>query len=106
MVLFVKDKHEGEEVFPLFKKGTKINDIKMCESLHWLSCVIEGYKTYIPDIYITEGILNRDYNPTELILEKDQTIILLEVVYEWLYVQNTDGKKGWLPAEKATSIND
>ncbi|MCL2522581.1 MAG: SH3 domain-containing protein [Erysipelotrichales bacterium] len=105
MRLIVKDKHKGEGLFPLFKKGTKVNNIETCESLHWFSCEIEGHKTYIPDIYLTENLLNQDYDPTELILEKNQVITLIEVVYEWLYVQNEEGKKGWLPSEKAISVS-
>ncbi|MCL1997850.1 MAG: hypothetical protein FWG65_03695, partial [Turicibacter sp.] len=70
---------------------------------HWWQCTIEGHFTYIPDYFVSENRLNRDYNPTELIAEKGQTVRLLAVVFEWLLVQDEYGGVGWLPAHKAVS---
>lgn len=105
MKLLVIEKHDGEGVFPLFKKGTVVNDLKVCnETPHWLSCVINGHETYIPEIYVVDGILIQDYNPSEVIVDKDQVVTLIAVVFQWLYVKCEDGRNGWLPANKVISI--
>ena len=106
MQLLVMENHEGEGIFPLFTKGTAVNNVQPCEvSTHWFSCVINGHETYIPDIYIADGVLVCDYNPTELIAEKGQTVILMDIVYEWLYVKDMKGNEGWLPASKVILQN-
>lgn len=106
MNLLVIDKHDGEGVFPLFTEGTAVTDIQACkETPHWLSCVIDGHKTYIPDIYVADGLLAQDYDPTEMIAEKGQIVTLIAIVFEWLYVQDESGRKGWLPADKAISMD-
>jgi len=105
MKLRVVDKHDGEGHFPLFAKGANVDELVACEqTAHWFVCVIEGYKTYIPDTYVTDGVLVRDYNPTELVLEAGQIVTLMEVAFEWLYVEDQSGKRGWFPAEKAVSV--
>jgi hypothetical protein len=101
----VIEKHDGEGAFPLFTKGTAVNNQKPCDEYpHWCSCELDGHETYIPDAYVSDGVLTRDYNPTELIAEKEQTVTLLSVAFEWLYVKDENGKEGWLPASKAISI--
>ena len=105
MKLKVMEKHDGEGAFPLFTKGTVVSDLIDCEeSSHWYSCVINGHETYIPETYVVDKILVKDYNPTELVVEKGQVVILIEVVFEWLYVKDENGKSGWLPANKVISI--
>ena len=118
MELLVTEKHEGYGEFPLFRKGSIVDGIVIdpeypaCAELiwgssssqHWLACVIDGHKTFIPDIFVSDGVLNRDYNPTEIAVEKGQTITLLYIVFEWLYVKDENGNEGWLPANKAVSI--
>lgn len=99
------EQHDGEGVFPLFKKGTRLENLQPCENYkHWWACSINGTETYLPDVYINEGILNKDYNPTELVIAKDETVVLLEVLFEWLYVKNKKEECGWVPAAKAVSI--
>jgi len=105
MKLRVVDNHEGEGKFPLFAKGTAVGDLVPCKNTpHWLSCVINGHNTYIPDTFVVNGALARDYDPTELMLEAGQVVALVEVVFEWLYVEDEEGKRGWLPAEKVVSL--
>ena len=105
MNLLVVEKHDGEGIFPLFPKGTAVNDVNVCdESSHWLSCVIYGHETYIPDIYAVDGVLTQDYNPTELVVEKEQIVTLISVVFEWVYVKDGNGREGWLPASKVISL--
>jgi len=29
---------------------------------------------------------------------------LLELVFEWLYVKDSSGKEGWIPASKVVSV--
>ena len=108
MNLLTMENHDGEGAFPLFKKGTAVNDLKEDNEYpiypHWFSCVINGHETYIPEIYVADGVLTQDYNPTELIVKKGQKLTLISVVFSWLYVKDENGKEGWLPASKAISI--
>ena len=108
MNLLVIEKHEGAGVFPLFKKGTSVSNLKQDNEYpvypHWLSCVIDGYDTYIPETYAVNGILSQDYNPTELIAEKGQRLALIKIVFSWLYVKDENGKEGWIPASKVVSV--
>ena len=105
MKLQVMEKHDGEGVFPLFVKGTVVGDlINTEESPHWCSCVINGHATYIPEIYVVDGVLVKDYNPTELVVKKEEVIFLIEIVFEWLYVKDENEKTGWLPASKVFSV--
>ena len=108
MNLLVIEKHDGEGVFPLFKKGTVVSDLREDNEYpiypHWLSCVIDGHATYIPEIYVADGVLTQDYNPTELIVEKGQSLTLIDIVFSWLYVKDENGREGWLPASKVISV--
>ncbi len=105
MNLLVVEKHDGYGVFPLFAKGTAVSSLEACDEYpHWCSCQIDGYETFIPDVYVVDGMLTREYNPTELIVEKEEVVSLIEVVFEWLYVKNGNNKTGWLPASKVISI--
>jgi len=117
MNLQVAETHEGYGNFPLFKKGTPVSGLEADEEYpvhaeaiwgsgsnqHWFPCIIDEHETFIPDIYVSDGVLNRDYDPTEIIVEKGQKLTLLAVVFEWLYVKDENGKSGWLPASKAIS---
>jgi len=99
------DNHNGEGNFPFFKKCTEVSGMMACEHTeHWFSCVIEGHETYVPETFIAGNELARDYDPTELVIEKGKTVVLLEVVFTWLYVENEDGRRGWVPAGKVVSI--
>jgi len=105
MNVLVVEKHEGEGAFPLFAKGTAVADVKACHQYaHWCSCVIDGHETYVPDAYVVDGALIRDYDPTELIAEKGQIVTLISIVFEWVYVKDGNGTEGWLPASKVISI--
>lgn len=105
MKLLVIEAHDGYGTFPLFSKGAVVNDFTANDEYpHWYSCVIDGHETFIADIYVTDGILVKDYNPTELIVKKDQIVTLIDIVFEWLYVEDDNGRTGWLPASKLISI--
>lgn len=97
MILRVMTDHEGEGIFPTFLKGTAVQQMDPCNAFRfWSSCEIEGYKTYIANDYVSEGVLNRDYNPTELIVCMGDEVQLKEVAYDWAFVSMQD-KEGWLP---------
>jgi hypothetical protein len=107
MNLLVIENHDGEGDFPLFTKGTAVSDLKEGEDNeypHWFPCVINGHETFIPDVYVTNGVLVQDYNPTELEVKKGQIVTLITIVFEWLYVKDGNGKTAWLPASKVISI--
>lgn len=107
MELLIIEKHDGYGSFPTFKKGVAVTGLKTYNSYpHWCSCVIDGFETFVADVYVAEGVLTQDYNPTELIAEKDETVTLLSIVFEWLYVKDSNGKEGWLPASKVVSISE
>ncbi len=105
MKLLVIEKHEGYGVFPLFPQGTTVSDYAACDEYpHWCSCVIGGYETFVAEVYVDDGVLIKDYNPTEIIVMKGQILTLIHIVFEWLYVEDKKGQTGWVPASKVISI--
>lgn len=107
MKLLLIDSHDGEGAFPVFPKGSIVENAQPSEECaHWMPCMIDGKETFLPDIYLTDNRLNVDYDPTELVLEKGEVVELLKVVCEWLYVRTKDGVSGWLPAAKLVSMDD
>ena len=118
MKLVVTEKHHGQGEFPIFKKGSIVGEIYSdydyknysmsiwgsYSEPHWNSCTIDGHKIFICDTFVTDGVLNRDYNPTELIVKEGQEVTLLKIVFEWLYVKDDKGCEGWLPANKIMSV--
>ena len=99
--------HLGEGVFPTFEKGTEVTVKETCTHfLHWYACEIAGYQTYIPSIFVSEGKLTRNYNPTELIQNEGDIVEVQEIIYAWLIATNEKGVTGWLPAEIVVSVNE
>ena len=106
MKVVVIDNHDGEGQFPTFVEGEIIRNLLPCEeSTHWLSCAINGYETYVPDIFVNNSTLIRGYNPTELVANKGEILEIEEIAYEWLYGKNEKGVYGWIPSEKVVSIS-
>ncbi len=104
MKVRVIKKHPGEGHFPTFVKGTNVLLKDECKHyLHWYACVIDGYETYVPESYIIDGKLIRDYNPTELIQDEGTVLYVLDIVNAWLLVKNEEGVVGWIPAESVVS---
>ena len=98
--------HPGEGRFPDFKKGTRVAVKDECARFRrWYACDIEEYRTYVPDVFICEGKLTRDYNPTELTLSKGDIVCVREIVYTWLLAENDRGETGWIPAESVVSAD-
>lgn len=107
MKVKVIKKHLGEGCFPTFYKGTKVTMKEPCmHYLHWYACDIAGTHTYVPDIFVCDGTLVRDYNPTELVQEAGAIVEVREIVYAWLLAINEDGITGWIPAESVVSVRD
>ena len=118
MKLLVTEKHRGCGEFPLFKKGSIIGGSEgnpdfpnYAEEIwgsrsepRWVACELDGHDVFVPDIYIVDGVLNRDYNPTELMIEEGQKVTLLKIVFEWLYVKDENCNEGWLPVNKVVSV--
>lgn len=99
------DGHDGEGAFPTFPAGAAVEDLAPNEEYaHWMSCAINGMKTYVPDIFVKDGRLTRDYNPTELVVAGGEPVEIEEIVYAWLYAKTADGTRGWIPAEKVVSF--
>jgi len=97
--------HPGEGNFPTFAKGTAVILGEACTHfLHWYACDIEGHQTYVPENFVHDGKLTRDYNPTELVQEVGDILELREIVYAWLVATNENGITGWIPAEAVVSI--
>ena len=97
--------HPGE--FPTFEKGTPVTLAREEDSdfLGWYACDIAGHTTYIPKIFVQDGKLTRDYNPTELIQEIGDVLDVREIVYAWLLAANDKGVTGWIPAECVVSAD-
>ena len=97
-------KHTGEGIFPTFAKGTSVSMKDECTHfIHWCACEIEGHQTYVPNGFVNDGKLTRDYNPTELIQDIGDVLEVQEIVYAWLIAANKDGVTGWIPAEVIVS---
>ena len=96
--------HLGEGQFPTFAKDTPVK-MGVTESRfpHWFPCVIEGHETYVPEMFVNNGKLVMDYNPTELVAEVGVILDMQEIVCGWLLAANADGVVGWIPAESVIS---
>jgi len=99
--------HMGEGQFPTFCKGTVV---AMAEEgcthfLHWWPCKIKGHETYVPESFVDDGKLTREYNPTELTQDVGDILEVREIVYAWLLATNERGITGWIPAEVVSSVN-
>jgi hypothetical protein len=96
--------HKGEGRFPTFKRDTVVTLKKECTHYpHWYACEIEGHDTYVPECYVREGALVRDYDPTELVQKAGDILEVREIVYAWLIATNQNGVTGWIPAESVVS---
>ena len=96
--------HPGEGAFPTFAKGTAVTLGEECTRfLHWFPCVIDSYETYVPESFVRDGKLIRDYNPTELVAEIGDILEVQEIVYAWLMATNENDVTGWIPAESVLS---
>lgn len=106
MKVKVITKHLWEGRFPTFDKGTRVTMKEACTHyLHWYACDIAGYPTYVPEIFVCDGMLTRDYNPTELIQEIGDIVEVQEIVHSWLIATNENKITGWIPAESVVSIS-
>ena len=105
MHIIVMNDHPGEGVFPLFPKSSQVLQTgPLCTHYeNWYPCTIDGHQTYVPTIFVRDGKLVRDYNPTELVCKMGETLEVTEIVYAWLFVKNAAGESGWFPAERACS---
>jgi len=92
--------------FPTFEKGTPVTlaPEEDEEFLGWYACDLAGHKPYVPKVFVQDGKLTRDYNPTELIQEVGDILEVQEIVYAWLLARNDKGVTGWIPAECVVSV--
>ena len=93
--------------FPTFPKGTAVTLTKPeCDEdfLYWWDAVIDGHDTFVPQSFLTDGKLNRAYNPTELRQEVGDILTVQEIVNAWVIATNEQGVTGWIPAEVVVSI--
>lgn len=103
MKLYARQAHQGEQSFPTFSRGTLVENLTPCALYaHWFSCTINGYATYVPDVFVQDGCLNCEYNPTELCVEQGDEVSLIALYFEWALVRK-DEQIGWLPCEILTS---
>jgi len=82
--------HPGEGQFPTFSKGTAVTltDEEDTHYLHWFSCEIESHQAYIPISFIKDGVLAREYNPTELVQNVGDVLEVKEIINAWLLAKN------------------
>ena len=95
--------HPGS--FPAFEKGTPITITKeeTDSFLGWHACEIAGHETYAPMVYVCDGRLARDYNPTELIQKAGDMLEVQEIAHAWLLATNKEGQTGWITADVVVS---
>ena len=96
--------HPG--TFPTFEKGTPVSLAQKEDEdfLGWYACEIAGHTPYVPITFVRDGMLTRDYNPTELIQEIGDILVVSEIVHAWLLATNDAGITGWVPAECVISV--
>jgi len=110
MKVKVIKKHPSEwqfQQFPSFEKGTKVTMAKEknTDFLDWYACDIAGHETFVPKSFVCDGVLSREYNPTELVQEAGDILEVQEIVNAWLIATNEKGITGWIPAEVVVSVN-
>ena len=106
MQVRVIQEHTGDGQFPTFPIGAKVvlTGDEDTHFLHWFPCEIEGHQTYVPESFIADGVLIREYNPTELIQSAGDLIEVKEIVNAWILGINQIGQTGWIPAEAVISV--
>ena len=105
MKVKVVKNHFGEGEYPTFEKGSIVTVGEECAHfLRWFACDIDGYKTYVPECFVFNGKLTRNYNPTELVQKEGDILEIQEIAYAWLIAKNQEGKIGWIPAENVISV--
>jgi len=99
--------HTGIGAFPTFRRGTRVSigPAPKTAYAHWLACEIDGRATYLPEHFVADGALTRDYNPTELTQDVGDTLTVEAIVCGWLLATNEAGVTGWIPAEAVISID-
>lgn len=96
MKLYVSQNHRGEGKFPTFPKGTRVVNLSPCANYpNWFSCEIVGMKTYVSADFLEGNVLNRDYNPTELMVQVGDSVELLEVHFNGLWFASTKKLAGY-----------
>jgi len=100
------NKWEHPGIFPTFEKGTPVTLAKEedADFLGWYASDILGHKPYTPKIFVCDGKLTRDYNPTELTQEAGDVLEVHEIVYSWLLATNDKGVTGWITTEVVVSV--
>ena len=94
--------------FPTFPRGTAVSMVaeEDADFAHWHAAQIEGRETFVPVSFVTDGRLNRDYNPTELSQKAGDILEVREIVNAWLIATNERGETGWITAESVVSVNE
>ena len=100
-------KWEFQGQFPTFEKGMPVTLAEREDEdfAGWYACDILGHKPFIPKIFVCDGKLTRDYNPTELIQKAGDILEVHEIVYSWILATNDKGVTGWIPTENVVSVN-
>ena len=98
---------EHPSKFPTFAKGipVTISEVEDKDFLGWYACEIDGHKTYVPKIFVCDGKLTKDYNPTELIQDIGDVLEVEEIIGAWLLATTDKEVTGWIPAECVKSVN-
>jgi len=95
---------EWERVeYPTFPKGTEVIIHKESEHFNWLEVEIQGKEAYVAEDFITDGRLNRDYNPTELDGKIGDVIEIKEINTLWVLAEDMQGNIGWVLGENVVS---
>ena len=108
MKVKVIQEHIGEGQFPTFPIGEKVTLTgEECSHFqHWFPCEISGHQTYIPESFLSNGVLTKGYNPTELVQNLGDILEVQEIVNAWLVAKNESGQTGWIPAEAVISVQN
>ena len=109
-VKVIQPHHNKWEItkFPTFAKGTVVlmNKKEDDEFPGWHPCEIDGHQTFVPQLFVCDGKLTREYNPTELVQEAGDVLEVQEIVHAWLIATNEKGTTGWITAENVVSVKN
>ena len=98
-----------ESAYPealVVKRGERIRfERKPTEWPGWIWCITEdGKSAWVPESWVEIGgvfcVLSRDYNSRELTVRCGDELDVMHEESGWVWVCNTEGEEGWIPADR------
>jgi len=81
-----------------YSPGTPVSVLERYSD-EWSFCTLDDVQTYVPNEYISDGKLNRYYNPTELDQKAGDVITIFGSLGDQYIATNQRGQVGWIPMQ-------